>query len=450
MTEPFRIRHARPIVITTTLAILAVAGTVGLVRYQRANKAFNTYQIHADQTQLRGLKKLMDVKILGEVVGMVTDISYRDTENRPSDVTISLKITEPDKHVVLANSRVIVGRALGVGGAPHLEIERSTDLFGLIVSNLSTEESSQLKTSGVRIVKVMPDSPASNKQLENAIIVGIGENEVRNVRDYYVRMSEIAAGQFVDLIVFQKNEPVSLIATAVKHTALKNNDVIHQFEPEESSVNKLADRLTNVQKSIGNVEESFVGGMDNTNKQMNDSIGPSFDSLKDSSDKFRTVTLPKASDTLAKVDVAADTATKRINTVSDRIEALCDKSAKPAFESFGDASKSLKLTSENLKATVDTVGQETSATITELKSAILTLQELLDDMRPVVDVLQRESQDLPGTARRINTTVQKAQTTIDGINNHWLLKGSIRRNERKKANPTSQATGLRGIFHKNR
>ena len=79
MNEPFRIRHARPIVITSTLAILSVVALIALVRYNRANTTKNVYLIYADQEQVRGIKKSMDVKILGEPVGVVDSVTVSYT-----------------------------------------------------------------------------------------------------------------------------------------------------------------------------------------------------------------------------------------------------------------------------------------------------------------------------------------------------------------------------------
>ena len=120
MREPFRIRHARPIVISLTLGILGIFSAVALVRYTRATESKLTYVIQAEQTQLRGLRKAMDVKILGEPVGVVTDVRYHD--DHPSNVEVLFTVKESQRNKIFANSRVIVARTMAVGTAYLLSL----------------------------------------------------------------------------------------------------------------------------------------------------------------------------------------------------------------------------------------------------------------------------------------------------------------------------------------
>lgn len=462
MNEPFRIRHARPIVITTTLAILSLFGVIALVRYTRAKTAKNSYLIQADQAQLRGLRKSMDVKILGEPVGLVTDVRYRD--DHPSHVEVEFTVDNPSKNKILANSRVVVARTMAVG-APYLEIERTTDFLGLIVRNLGFDEVTQSGNAGVRIVEIASGSPASlfEDRLLGKVITSLDDIPVEDVRSYYKLMNEIVPGSKVPLTLLGAAEPIVLDAELVMtHRTLTNGTVVQQFVPEENSVQTITEKLTLVQESIAEVEKSMVTSLTSTDGKVDKSVLPAFDSITKSSDAFREQTLVKANEsiekskeTLGNFDNTADTVTKRVSRVSKKVIDMVDESATPAFDSFNDAAESLETTSQRLRRTVDTVGEDTGKAIEKLTDAIVTLQEVLDKSRVVVDVLERESQDLPGTARRINGTmqningtVQKAQTTLDGINNHWLLRRSVKKAEAEKSGQAKTGGPLQKLFHR--
>ena len=453
MNEPFRIRHARPIVVTSTLAILAMVAGVGLVRYARATKAKNTYLIQADQAQLRGLRKTMDVRMLGEPVGVITDVRYSDVH--PSDVEVEFTVNEPKLHKLFANSRVIVSRTMAVGAA-YLEIERATDMLGMIVRNLSNDEANQMGTRGVMVVEIARNSPASmfDLRLIDQVITSVNDQPVEDVRSYYEVMNAIVPGTRIPIELHAIDGTITLDAAMVtSHRVLPNYALVQQFEPEESSFETITEKLGMVQESIANVESSMVDSLSSTDTKVDSSILPAFTSITTTSDAIREKTLVKANEALDKSKNTLDQLDKSADKVSKSVLDMVSESAVPAFDQFNTAAKSLEKTSLDLRKTVDTVGTDTSAAIKNLTTAIATLQEVLDKSRVVVETLERESKDLPGTAKQMNSTMQsvnstarKAQTTIDGINEHWLLRRSVKRAEAKKTGQAKTVGPLRRMF----
>ncbi len=466
MREPFRIRHARPIVISLTLGILGIFSAVALVRYTRATESKLTYVIQAEQTQLRGLRKAMDVKILGEPVGVVTDVRYHD--DHPSNVEVLFTVKESQRNKIFANSRVIVARTMAVGTA-YLEIERTSDMLGMVVRNLSNDEKNQLGTRGVKVVEIAESSPSSlyETRLLDSVVTSINDSPVENIRSYYQLMSAIVPGEVATLTIHDDDEKLSLGASMVtSHRTLTDGSVVQQFEPEESSFQSITDKLSMVQESIAKVEQSMVETMTSSNSKVDKTVLPAFESITSTSNAIRTGTLAKVDSTLDKsnqtlnrLDETVDTIKSQANQVSEKVIAAIDESAIPAFNQFNTAAKSLEQTSLEMRSTVDTVGNDTGAALEKLTEAIKQLQEVLDQSRgvlsqsqEVVTVLRREAQDLPGTAKRLNgtmqsieNTAQKAQTTIDGVNNHWLLKRSIQRSQQKKSGQSSSGP-IRKLF----
>ena len=462
MNEPFRIRHARPIVITSTLAILSVVALIALVRYNRANTTKNVYLIYADQEQVRGIKKYMDVKILGEPVGVVDSVKYR--EGHPSHVQIQFTVNNPDVHRIRTNSRVIVARTLAVGSA-FLEIERATDMLGMVVTNLTNEERKRERATGVRVVGIADGSPAAmfRERLEGKFITQINGEPVTDISTYYKLMDQLVEARMVDVGLLNEDDPVSLNAALVTtHPIVEDGGIVYQFEPEKSSIETITEQLGAVQESIATVEGSMVNSLAATDASLLNDVAPTFKSITKTSDALREDTavrankaLDKSHDTLKRVDKSSETVSTEVERVADRVVELCDDDATPAFNKFGKAAESLETTSHELRKTVDEVGGETSEAIEKLTTAILTLQDVLERSREVVEVLQKEADDLPGTAKRINgtmqnlnTTVSKAQTTIDGINNHWLLKHSIKRSQNQKNGQAKKSGPIREFFHR--
>ena len=453
MNEPFKIRHARPIVIASTIAVLAMIGGVGLVRYARATTANNTYRIHADQAQLRGLRKTMDVKILGETVGVVTDVRYLD--EHPSHVEVEFTVNEPKRHKLFANSRVIVGRTLAVGTA-HLAIERATDMLGMIVRNLSNDEANQMGTRGVKVVEIARGSPASmfETSLIDQVITSINGKPVEDVGSYYQLMGDVVPGSEVPVGLHAIDNDVTLDAKMVSsHRVLQDGAIVQQFEPEESSVQTITEKITLVQESIANVENSVVSSLTQTDDNVSKSIVPAFDSITSTSDAIREQTLSKANSVLDRSNATLDHLDQTADQISESFVDMINDNAAPAFNRFAIASKSLETASTEVRETVDIVGDDTKLAIDKLTVAIETLQEVLEKSRVVADTLQREAQDLPGTTNQINatmqtinTTAQKAQTTIDGVNNHWLLRRSIKRSQNQKSGQPTKTGPIRKLF----
>ena len=78
MNEIFRQRNA-PRIVGISIFIMFLLMTGAVLLFLQRNGVFNkrnVYLLEANQTQLRGLHKSMDIRILGESVGTVTNMAY--------------------------------------------------------------------------------------------------------------------------------------------------------------------------------------------------------------------------------------------------------------------------------------------------------------------------------------------------------------------------------------
>ncbi|MGB7348062.1 MAG: PDZ domain-containing protein, partial [Pirellulaceae bacterium] len=447
MTEVFRQRNAQRIVGTSILILLSLAAAT-IVLLLHKNEFFsesNEYYLQADQAQLRGLRKSMDVRILGEPVGTVTDISYIGSSNKVL-LTMKVKVHEDDaKNVIWENSQVVVARSFGIG-EPYLEIERGIDLLGAIVSNLLDQEANVIqnqgaKARGVKIQRLVAGSPAEEAKLkEGDIITSFDGQPINNLGELYEQMSHVAQGSSFKIKIHGQEEPMELLARIVEPKRLEAGGTIIQFQPEPDRLKDLAKQVSQVQESIANVETSVVGTLGKTDTQIEDSLAPTISqylrtgqSLEATSDKVREDTLEKFHESLARIDESTRVFNQRLDDIAGSFNGLVQERAGPAFDSFNSASKRLGSASDSLKDASDTIGTETTVAMKDLQRASQTLNDLLDQSREVIDVLQSEINQLPGTAAKINRAAGGANDVIDGAKDHWLLRRSVKRSADKKA-----------------
>ena len=454
MTEIFRQRNASRIVGTSLLIMLGlvVASILLLLQKNEVFRKSTIYYLEAEQSQLRGLRKSMDVRILGEPVGTVKDVAYVGSSNK---VQLELEVKVPDddrKNIIWENSRIVVARAFGIG-EPYLEIERGVDMLGAIVSNTTERDFVRLRSQGalsrgVKIERLVAGSPAEKSRLSpGEYITSFNGMEIDGISDLTEAMRVVAPGDAIRLKIHGREQPVEAIAALVEPKRLEEGGTIIQFEPEEDAFQNLADKISLVQESIANVETNFVDTLDKTESDIDNSLKPTIQqymmtgkSIENTSDRLRNETLKKIDSAVGTIDQSSETFGTEVKSVSDRVKKLFDEKADPAIESFGVAATKLGQTSDSLRKTTETVGKDAEKMIKELDAAAKTLNELLNQSRTIVDALESEAKSLPGTVSGINRTVDKADTVIDGISNHWLVRRSVDRSKAKKGQPTSRQT----------
>ncbi len=473
MTEVFRQRNAQRIVGSSILLLLVIAAVTILMLLHK-NEFFTEsklYYVQADQSQLRGLRKSMNVRILGEPVGTVTDISYVGSTNEVR-LTMKVKVHEDDtKNVIWENSQVVVARSFGIG-EPYLEIERGVDLLGAIVSNMLDPEANAIRIAGanargVKIQRLVEGSPAMAAGLAPGdIILSFNGLPVNNLGELYDYMSRVAQGSNVLVGIHGREYPIAITASMVEPKRLEAGGTIIQFQPEPDRLEELTDKLSRVQESIANVEVSMVDTLGETNKNMANSMVPALNqfletskSVENTSDQIRQDTLERVKESLAKIDQSTRTFNERLERIENTFSGMVAQHANPAFDRFGSASERFNEASVALKTTSETIASETTVAMKDLQRASESMNLVLNQSREVMDVLQSEVNQLPGTAAKINqaatganqvldranVAIGGANDVIDGAKEHWLLRRAVKRSQDKKAG-TNRSGPIRRLF----
>ena len=257
--------------------------------------------------------------------------------------------------------------------------------------------------------------------------------------------------------IFGELEPVKLIAERVEPNRLADGGLIWQFQPEFDSVQFLADRLAQVQESIAAVEQNIVSTLQKTNTEIDSDLKPTIAqymktgvSIQSTSDKLRTETLGRFAGTLDEVDQSALAFTNQIESLGKLLTELTENQIGPAVENFSNASSELGQTSVELKKATEQASKNTNDLIGDLRTTTTNMNGLLEQSATVVDAVASETRDLPGTVRGINQAVDKADTLIDGVSIHWLLRRSVDKSKELKGQPSNTAAKrgrpLRGLF----
>lgn len=122
MNEPYRLRYANQIVGAFLLVVLLI-GLVLTVLLLRSGDYFakqNRYWFEIDQSQLDGLRRGIEVTMLGQRVGEVQSVQYVDATSR---VRINLAIDAKQSDQIFESSILVPDRKFGVG-TPMLSIRR--------------------------------------------------------------------------------------------------------------------------------------------------------------------------------------------------------------------------------------------------------------------------------------------------------------------------------------
>lgn len=463
MNEIFRQRNA-PRIVGISIFIMFLLMTGAVLLFLQRNGVFNkrnVYFLEANQTQLRGLHKSMDIRILGESVGTVTNMAYVGSSDR---VRLTLTLQAPDelgRNAVWENSRIVISRSLGIGSA-YLEIERGTDILGAVVSNTTERDVARMRTegeksSGVKIEKLIQDSPAQKAALTaGQIVTQFNSSPLNGIRDLYDAMARVSAGDEIELKIFGEREPVRLIAEPVEPNRLDDGGLIFQFQPEFDTVQFVADRMAQVQESISAMEQNVVATLQKTNVEIDSDLKPTIaqyletgKSIQSTSDTLRMDTLGRFADTLDEVDRSAVAFTNQIESIGKQLTELSENQIVPAVKSFSNASTALGETSVEMKKATAQASKDTSDLIGDMRTTTSNLNKLVEQSAVVVEAVASETRDLPGTVQGVNQAVDKADTLIDGVSNHWLLRRSINKSRELKGQPaniSSRGRGLRGAF----
>ncbi len=461
MKQSFKLRYVNQIVGLVVLLFLAglLLFILFLLHQKDVFSKRNEYVLQIDQAQLAGLRRGMDVRILGESAGNITRVEYAG--NSSSAILVGFRVRDFEKFAVLENSQISVARSFGVG-EPYLDIQRGRDVLGVIVGTLSDEDAAKANATGVLVTKVLAEGPATNALQPGDVIAAINGQVVVGLRSYQELMGKIAIGKRVQLAVVRDGKQIDvpeLYAAVVEHKKLAPGSTISNLQPEEDRIEKLQNSVQLIEKTFASgVNDSVVPSMDSLGKASNDlseTFGGLHDSIEGGIDGLNAATegivvgVDRLQESLSKhVDPAVDQLRDTSQQLSATIHELSPRTAH-ALETMNHAAAQLAETAKSARTSVDSLTPQTEGAIAELVKATQSLQVALDQTQPILDVIASEAQQLPGTAAQTaqvlantNRVMQSTERLVDGVSEHWLLRRAVKRSDRKNGSGNQQRKKL--------
>jgi ABC-type transporter Mla subunit MlaD len=187
MTESFRLRHVNWIVGLFLLLVIAVA-LGSILAYIFVTDTYGpklSYRVDMSQEELGSLKKNADVFLLGEIVGKVNTIEFRNETHPPAqspdkDLIVTLRIKKAYEASILEGSTVVLRTPLAVGNA-HLEIIRGPANRAKLATNEITpaalpleERDNPLNDVGNSVGQGMAQIVDNFDRARSAIVWGMG------------------------------------------------------------------------------------------------------------------------------------------------------------------------------------------------------------------------------------------------------------------------------------
>ncbi|MCO8122059.1 MlaD family protein [Stieleria sp. TO1_6] len=182
--------------------------------------------------------------------------------------------------------------------------------------------------------------------------------------------------------------------------------------------------------------ETAGGSIDVAAKKLTESLEQSIDpAFQQSSKTFESwletsETLREETDrTLAQIRNTTLQLELQLTQLTERIDQLVDEDIRATVariqqsaQAATAAAASVQKTAATIESKSEQTNDDVALTLKTLRETATLVQRLTNESRDVVRIVRREADDLPGTAERVNDTVDDTQDLVGDIRDHWLLR----------------------------
>ena len=198
---------------------------------------------------------------------------------------------------------------------------------------------------------------------------------------------------------------------------------LQEFEAEEDPTDQVLRQLESIERSFADSRDALVESLadfmvtsQTTNRAIEEDVSPAARSVRTAAETLDV----EGGETLIRLRDSATNFDAQINDTASEVQQFVAGDASSAAGAVTRAA-------ESTQRRVDEVGPQATAAMQSLQSAARSLQTLSEESREVVDVLRRESRQLPGTVNQVRGAVDGANEVIDGASQTWLLRRYINR-----------------------
>lgn len=242
---------------------------------------------------------------------------------------------------------------------------------------------------------------------------------------------------------FERKFGVGAAFIKVRRTGAHNQDAtplppgsyLTNFQGEVDRVKKMSEDFDEVTASVQKAQQDLSPALNNIDlaasqvkSSFKDSVEPAFDqankafvSVERTSESFQQ----NAAETLAELRSTTINLNAKLGELIQKAEASADAAT--------TASDSVAKTTSNINQKTDKLNEEIIETLKVIRDSLASVDRLTNETRELVQVLQGEAEQLPGTTEQVRNSVEDTDQLVKEIRSHWLLRGV-----RQSGGPTGQ------------
>lgn len=250
MNEPYRLRYANQLVGAFLLVVLLI-GIVLTILLLRAGNYFvqqDRFWIEINQSELDGLRRGIEVTMLGQSVGEIESVQYVDSSNR---VRVNLAIDSKYSNQIFESSVLVPDRKFGIG-TPVLVFQRGENVDG----------PPKPLPPGSRIDAYRNQTDRIDQMARDVTSVSESVFQVQQKLDPAVDSVEQAASDFSQTIANSMNPAFNRIENASKEFEKTNQtlrpDAIKTLEAVRTATTDLQQRIATLTDKVQLLVEQDV------------------------------------------------------------------------------------------------------------------------------------------------------------------------------------------------
>jgi len=223
---------------------------------------------------------------------------------------------------------------------------------------------------------------------------------------------------------------------------LSSNQRIQSFSSDLDRVDQLSDQVGQITKSfqeIQEVAEPTLESMRVTGERLqgslDEAIDPAFRRSQQASDSFL-----ETNEQIRETTVNLE---GRMTELVERTEKMLDQDVRSTLSAIQRSNEVIEQAASQVGETSKTLDAEMIQTLSMVRETSEAIRQLATQTELLIEILNEEAEDLPGTTNRVNNTMSEAQQLVQEIRSHWLL-----RRYRQESSSTKQLdpSAIRGGF----
>lgn len=215
---------------------------------------------------------------------------------------------------------------------------------------------------------------------------------------------------------------------------------IEYFSSDLDRVDQLTEQVRQITKSfqeIQQVAEPTLESVRETGERLQGSldqaVDPAFQKSQVASDSFL--------ETNQQIRATTENLESQIAAFVNRADRMLDIEVSKTLRSIQQSNGVIEQAATQVEMTSKSLDTEVIDTLRIIQEASETVRQLAEQTQGLVEVLNEEAEDLPGTTNRVNNTMSEAQQLVQEIRSHWLLR---RYRQEPRANELLSPSAIRG------